>query len=452
MTESLRSDTRRRRRWQPPSLKPTAGSWHGSRILLVGFVSYLISTGFIFAIFGVFIRPVAETFGANMATMGMVPVLYHLMSSCLSPVLGRRFSRHGIRVWMLLGAGLLPAGLLAVSRAVTIGQAAICFAGMAVVGSIMMGPLAANTLVTNWYGPSRGRALGLTSTGSTAAGILLPPLAALLIGLHGWRDALAILAVLGTLVSLPTLFWLAVDRPEQIGQEPEEDPEETRLAASMASVSTPGESVGEVAGRGMADAAPISSRELVGTLHFWAIAAMFGLLFAGSLVSVTFTVAYAEQLGLSLQQGAWILTARSVAAISGQISLGGLSDRIGRRPVLWGAIAAELLCWTVIAYAPNVPAFVVAGIGVGFFGGSFAALRGALVASVFGRRDFPKVSGLLVPAALPFQVMAVPAAGYIFDVTGDYAIAFRSFLFVFPVAALLLLLIPDRAQGPAMRR
>ena len=149
-------------------------TWHGSRILAVGFVSYLVSIGLIFSIFGVFIRPVGEAFGASMATMGLLPALYSLISSSLSPILGRRFAHGRIRIFMLGGACLLPAGLIAVSRAETIEQAALYFAGMAVVGAILMGPLAANTLVNNWYGPSRGRAFGLAVAGSTVAGVALP--------------------------------------------------------------------------------------------------------------------------------------------------------------------------------------------------------------------------------------------------------------------------------------
>ena len=332
---------------------------------------------------------------------------------------------------MLGGACLLPAGLIAVSRAETIEQAALYFAGMAVVGAILMGPLAANTLVNNWYGPSRGRAFGLAVAGSTVAGVALPPLAALLIGFCGWRDALSILALLGMAVSLPTFFWLAVDRPALIGQLPEGGDRSGAVSASTESASK--EPI----------ARPISTLELLRRTDFWAIAAMFGLLLSSGLVSITYTVPYAEQFGLSLQGGAWILAARSLSAFAGQIGLGWLSDRVGRRPVLFGAIGIEFVGWFGIAYAPNVWAFVLAGIVVGFVSGSFGVLRGSLLAAVYGRRDFSTVSGLLVPASLPFQVMAVPLAGYIFDLTGDYASAFRSFLFVFPVAALLLLLIPE---------
>ena len=417
-----------------------SASWWGPRILVVGFVSYLISTGFIFSIFGVFIRPMAESFGASMATMGLVPVLYHLTSSTLSPLLGRRYALGAIRGYMLAGACLLPAGLLAVSRSESLAMAALSFTALTVVGSILMGPLAANTLVNNWYGPSRGRAFGLASAGSTVAGMSLPPLAAFLIGLHGWRDALPMLALLGASISLPTFLWLAVDRPSQIGQQPEgagERPAVSRGDPAAAHEDPSGEGIEAIS-------SPASTGELLGRVDFWAISAMFGLLFGSGLVSVTYTVPYSEQLGLTLQSGAWILALRSLSAFAGQIGLGWVSDRLGRRPVLWGAIALEFCCWLVIAFTRDVWAFAIAGIGVGFVGGSFVVLRGALISSVFRRRDFSTVSGLMVPASLPFQVLAVPLAGYLFDRSGDYAVTFRSFLVVFPVAALLLLLIRDR--------
>ena len=77
-------------------------------------------------------------------------------------------------------------------------------------------------------------------------------------------------------------------------------------------------------------------------------------------------------------------------------------------------------------------------------------LRASMVASVFGRQDFSKVSGLMVPAALPIQIAAVPIAGLLFDRTQDLGTAFSAFLFVFPVAALMLYFIrdPAPATGP----
>ncbi len=411
-----------------PDLAPRP--WHGPRILAAGVVSYFISTGLNFSILGVFIRPAAETFGASMATMGSLPSFYHVITALIGPALGERYARGSIRGFMLAGACLLPLGLIGVSRADSLAVAAVCYGSATVVGSYMLGPLASNTLVTNWYGASRGRALGIIATGSTAAGIVLPTIAALLIETVGWRDALALLALASLLVTLPAFAIWAVDRPEAIGQSPE--------------------GFGDVAPTTTATAAPhveptpASTREILGTLHFWAIAAGFGLLFSLSLISITFTVPYAAQLGLSLKGGAYVLAARSLAAAAGQVSLGWLSDRVGRRPVLLAAIAVECACWYAFARAPNVLTFTLAGIGIGFVSGSFAPIRGALVARVFGRRDFAKVSGLLSPASLPVQLVMVPLAGYLYDLSGDYSDAFRMFLYVFPVAALLVAMVPDR--------
>ncbi|MBY0402077.1 MFS transporter, partial [Myxococcota bacterium] len=300
---------------------------------------------------------------------------------------------------------------------------------------------------TNWYGPSRGRALGIVATGSTLAGVVLPTIAALLIAAVGWRDALATMALASLVVTLPIFGRLVIDEPRAIGQLPEGSSEDG-LAGSQDSATRAldgGTGLDEAAIRTpLSTAAPATTREILRRPAFWATAASFGLLFSLSLVSITFTVPYAEQLGLSLQGGATILAARSLSAIAGQVSLGWLSDRVGQRPVLWGAIAFESFCWFALVHAASVLVFTLAGIGIGFVSGAFAPLRGAIVARVFGRRDFAKVSGLLSPAALPFQILAVPVAGRLYDVSGSYGEAFETFFFVFPVAALLVAFIPTR--------
>lgn len=413
--------------------EPTCGRpWHGPRVLAVGFVSYFVSTGLNVSILGVFIRPIAESFSASMATMAAVPSFYHVIGAVLGPLLGHRFALGGIRRFMLLGAGLLPLGLVLASRLESLLLAAACYGAIAVVGSVAMGPLAANTLVTHWYGPSRGRALGIVAAGATTAGILLPTCAAWLIGALGWRDALALLALASLLVTWPVFGAWAIDRPAALGQRPEAFPAEPLDAIGLRD----------------ADPAPLlAARTILAQPHFWAIAAGFGLLFSSSLISITFIIPYAEQLGLSLAGGATVLAARSLAAIAGQISLGWLSDRIGQRAVLWGGIATMTACWLGVVRAPSLFVFVACGIAIGFVSGSFAPLRGALVARVWGRRDFAKVSGLLASASLPFQVFTLPFAGWLYDRSGDYADAFGFYLVAFPVAALLVGLVP--VPGPA---
>lgn len=298
-----------------------------------------------------------------------------------------------------------------------------------------MGPLSANTLITNWYGPSRGRSMGLASTGTTLAGTVLPPLAAYLIGLLGWRDALASLALLSAAVSLPTFWLAAVDRPADLGQLPEGG--DGRIEVSPSSQALEPREIPR----------PTPTRTLIRNRDFWLIALTFGLLFSVSLVFATYMVLYGIEIGMTLQQAAWVMMGRSITSSVGQLGLARLSDRIGRRKVLAGVIAGLGVLWLILARTPSLPGFVAAGVGFGFFAGALAPLRGSMVAAVFGRSDFSKVTGLMVPAAMPVQIAAVPLAGLLIDRTQDYGDAFGTFLFVFPLAAVMLYFIRDRHGG-----
>ena len=168
----------------------------------------------------------------------------------------------------------------------------------------------------------------------------------------------------------------------------------------------------------------------------------FGLLFAAGLVPVLFTIPFAMQTGLTLQDGAWVMSARAAAAVVGRIAITGLSDRLGRRAVLWGVIAAEIVLWTVLVGAKSIPVFIFASIAIGFAGAAFA-LQAALVSAAFGRASFSRAMGLLYTAELPFQLLAAPLAGYLYDSTGDYTAAFRSFMPAFFLAAIALFFVRD---------
>jgi MFS family permease len=186
-------------------------------------------------------------------------------------------------------------------------------------------------------------------------------------------------------------------------------------------------------------------RQILADRNFWLIGVTFGLLFAAGLVPVLFTVPYAMQTGLTLQDGAWVMSARAAAAVVGRIAITGLSDRIGRRTALWGVIVTQILLWNVLVGARSVSVFIFASIAIGFTGAAFA-LQAALVSAAFGRESFSRAMGLLYTVELPFQLLAAPVAGYLYDSTGDYAVAFRSFMPAFFVAAIVLFFVRDGTE------
>jgi predicted MFS family arabinose efflux permease len=387
----------------------------------------MFSMGLTLQIFGVFVEPVAESLGASIAVMGLAPVLWQCVNGVGSAILGRLLGRVSIRAVMISGAGLLATGLVLLSRVETLLAASFVLGGIVSVGSVMVGSLPGATLATNWFVERRGRALGIIAAGSTGSGMLFPPLAAWLIGLYGWRHAFLLLGVGVAGVAIPSFLALVVDRPEAVGESPD--------GRSPAPDATPA-------------APPASLSEILANRNFWLIGLTFGLLFSASLLPVLFTIPYAKQIGFSLQGAAWIMAARSAAAICGKIAITSLSDRLGRRPLLWGVIASQFVLWLVLVETQSFERFTVACVLIGFVAAAFP-LQNALVGATFGRESFPRAMGLLYVVELPFQLLSAPIGGFIYDTTGDYAAPFRYFLPVFLVAALLLVFVKD--PSPAQR-
>ena len=73
-------------------------------------------------------------------------------------------------------------------------------------------------------------------------------------------------------------------------------------------------------------------------------------------------------------------------------------------------------------------------------------MHGAVVGKTFGRDRFGAVLGLMRPAIFPIQILGVPFAGWIFDVTGSYDTAFKVFLELYLLAALAIAFYREPAK------
>ena len=83
--------------------------------------------------------------------------------------------------------------------------------------------------------------------------------------------------------------------------------------------------------------------------------------------------------------------------------------------------------------------YLTFALGASMFGfgvGGVVPMHGAVVGKTFGRDRFGAVLGLMRPAMFPIQILGVPFAGWIFDVTGSYDTAFQVFLGLYFLAAL----------------
>lgn len=420
------------------------------RAAVGGFLGSLVAIGSTIYLFGVFQDALVEAFDTSVATLSFGPSLFTAVSGILSPVVGRSLatpSRPGVsvRAVMFVGALSLGVGFVLLSRANSLPIAALVFTAMIAPGAILMGPLLGQALVTSWFDAERGRMLGIVSAGTTVGGMLMPPLAASLIGALGWRDAMAAIGLLATLVMLPAIALLVRDRPA-----PEARPDRGRSATSAGGG---GQDARAASPEGAAIAEPepeiarsASTRELLRDPQLWLVGLTFGLIFSAGMVSTIFMVPFATETGIPLLAGSLVAGARAGFAAGGKIVFGALADRVGVRNVLWGVVASEaiLTAWLVQTRDPRL--FVALFVAIGFVGGAPLPLKAAMAGELFGRANFAGSMGLLQTLAAPFQLLIVPIGGYVYTVTGTYAAVFLLTIPCFVLGGLLPLLLRSPAQ------
>ncbi|MEO8308050.1 MAG: MFS transporter, partial [Pseudomonadota bacterium] len=239
------------------------------------------------------------------------------------------------------------------------------------------------------FSKHRGIALGITMTGIGCTAAVLPPILAMIIKAHGWREgyyALALIPLAGAAITV--LLFPA--RPIQVpGSLKAPDP------------------------RSRAKATWLQSRV------FWILAGTFAamsLSFGGLLPHF---VPMLRDGGLDALAAARIAGEIGLAVIASRMLVGFLLDRI------FAPHIAIVIC--LIAAAGSL-AFIVSGISsasltaiaIGFALGAELDLMGYLVARYFGLENFGRIYGLQYGAFIFASGLGPLWVGFVRDATGNY--------------------------------
>ena len=121
---------------------------------------------------------------------------------------------------------VLALGFVLLSRAETLLGVGLVVASFIAVGQAMFGPIAATTVLANWFVARRGTAIGVAAMGTTAAGAVMPLITVALIDGLGWRTTLLCFAAAAVAIVVPVVLGLVVKKPEDVGQWPDGAPPE----------------------------------------------------------------------------------------------------------------------------------------------------------------------------------------------------------------------------------
>lgn len=181
---------------------------------------------------------------------------------------------------------------------------------------------------------------------------------------------------------------------------------------------------------------------------FWIAAVTLGaLLFASSAPSPLYVV-YQVEFGFSSITLTAVFAVYAVALLGALMVAGSLSDHVGRRPVLLGALAVEIVAMVAFAIADGVAALVIARVLQGLATGVAMGVLSAVLLDLQPPVRRTEV-GALVGVAAPLTGLALGAlsTGLLVDHgPAPTMLVFWLLLAVFVVAWLAVLAMPETVR------
>jgi OFA family oxalate/formate antiporter-like MFS transporter len=338
----------------------------------------------------------------------------------------------GPRKLMVAGWAVVGIGFLLMSRINSLasfyGTFLVAASGMSFGSGVVM-----NAAIVNWFTKKRSRAMAISFIGPGLCGLLAPLLAAL-IGWIGWRDTLTVMGITLLVAGVP-LSLLFRHRPEQYGYLP--DGEIVNPKPELPSTPhTKEERSPVVPGSGF------TVKEALATRTFWLLSFAFFFQQMGTSAVTVHIVAYLESVEIPTAIAALMVTGMTLCSLIGRIGFGFIGDFINKKYLialafllqtiglfLFSLITADRM-WLLILFLLT--------FGPGF--GAPIPLRPALQADYFGTKHFGTIMGLMIVVSTVGGLVSPVLAGYIFDVTKSYHLAWQIFTVItLPSIPLILL-------------
>lgn len=394
--------------------------FYGWIIAGAAFVVMIVCFGVQYS-FGVFFKPLIAEFGWTRAATSGIFSLYMVIRAVFSIGTGYFCDRRGPRLTVAIGGICMGLGLLFISRADTIWQLYIFYGVMGGIGAASFYAPLASTL-SKWFLKKRGLVLGLFTAGIGIGTVIFSPLTEFLINTYTWRSSYVILGVM-TLITILTSALLLRPSPEEMGLEPDGRKGDRFLQKESQPQDHPKKGV--------------SFREAFLTIPFWLIGFVEVVSYMVSITPLIHIVPYATDTGISSMGAARLLAVIGGSSIVGRIVTGAISDRAGAKNLLPVMLMIEAVMLFLLSQSRDASMFYIFAIIFGLAYGGSVPLIPAITADFFGPGSMGTIFGVISFGGILGGAFGPLMAGYLYDVTEKYSVAFLTMSIVAVTGALL---------------
>jgi MFS family permease len=383
----------------------TPSSRQAGLLLAASFITFAIGAACMHS-YTVFLVAFIEAFGWTRAEASIAYSVSQLISGATSPLVGILVDRLGPQRLVLMGGVLLTAGLLASSFAHSLWQVILLYGVVMTLGANCLGLVVFVPILSQRFVRHRGMAVAIVQSANGFARAFSAPVSQLLIAGWGWRGAYLAQGgfMAAAVLPLAALFGYSTD-------------------ARAARLSNR-----HVSGGGW------TLKRAIRTPHFWLLFLVYVFTGLGSFLVALHQLAFAVTIGFDKLYAAEVLGLGAFLSLPGVIVTGILSDHVGRElsaVVTYGTSIFGVACAMLIT-SPDQ--HLLLWLHSCFFGLTWGARGPAITAKtadLFPGRHLGTILGAITIGTGIGSASGSWLAGWIFDVTGSYQVAFGLSIFFY---------------------
>jgi MFS family permease len=384
--------------------------------------------------FSVFYVALLEEFPWNRGNSAGVQSMALITYTLLAPLVGGLIDRFGPRRVVVPGILILVLGLVLCSTIETLAQFYFLYGVVVGAGITCIGIITYSAILAHWFEKKRGLASGIAVSGMGLGTFLLVPFSQSFISMWGWRVTFIATGALIFIILLPANGLLLRHKPEEVGQRTDGiKNDETYESTNSNNLNSPGNEW--------------TTKQILHSGRFWALMAFAFFSVIGIWIILVYNVRFLVDQGMNKMDAAFIFAMVGVVSSIFRIFWGWLSDRIGREitftmGILCGCMGPFSLIqleefgtrWFAYTF------FIFFGMGWGVTAPMFVAVS----ADLFKGRVFGLIYGF-VEAGIGFAgAIGAWVAGFIFDKTQSYKMAFILVIIVMLLSCLFIWLAAPR--------
>jgi MFS family permease len=392
-------------------------------LLAAAFVTFAVGAACMHS-YTVFLVAFIEAFGWSRAESSLAYSISQLLTGFTSPLVGWMVDRLGPRRMVLIGGFLLAAGLLASAFVHALWQVILLYGVVMTLGANCLDLVVFVPILSRRFVRHRGMAVAIVQSANGFARAFSAPLSQALIAGYGWRGAYL---AQGTFMAIAFLPLTAMFRRP--------DPPRAATAAERA-----------------AAADGWTLRQAMRTPHFWLLSLVYVFTGLGSFLVALHQLAFAVTIGFDKLYAAEVLGLGAFLSLPGVILTGAISDYVGRElsaVVTYGASIFGVVCAMFIT-GPDQ--HLLLWLHSCFFGLTWGARGPAITAKTADLFPGPQLGTILGVITIGTGLGSAAGswlAGWTFDTTGSYQVAFGLSIFFYACGAIAFWML---RRPPAVAR